>query len=144
MENQYDSMNIKKDQVLCREGDTNSDLYLVIKGKLLIFSRSGHMVTPIAFISEGEYFGEMSFFDNRARSADVIAVEETKLIKVPSTALKDQFPTWLLVMAKQMTHKLRTMDHVIRDKGIKRTNVDSMKPLSIDEQRHLFQIITQD
>lgn len=136
-----ETIKIGKDRVLCLEGDQESDLYFVTSGKLLICSRSGHMVTPLAYIKKGDYFGEMSFFDSLPRSADVIALENTTLVKVPSSALKEQVPTWLLVMAKQMTNKLRTMDHVIRDRGIKRKNVDSMKPLSIEEQRHFFKII---
>ncbi len=138
-----ETVKIKKETVLCREGDKESDLYFVTQGKLLICSRSGHMVTPLAHISKGEYFGEMSFFDCLPRSADVIALEDTQLVKIPGISLKDQVPTWLLVMAKQMTNKLRTMDHVIRDKGIKRKNVTSMKPLSIEEQRHYYKLITK-
>ena len=137
-----ETVKIKKDRVLCLEGDRNSDLYFVTSGKLLICSRSGHMVTPLAYITKGGYFGEMSFFDNLPRSADVVALEDTTLVKVPNSALKEQVPTWLLIMAKQMTNKLRTLDHVIRDKGIKRKNVESMKPLSIEEQRHFFKIIS--
>lgn len=138
-----ESLKIPKDYVLCREGDTDTDLYLVMSGKLLICSRSGRMVTPIAHLSKDEYFGEMSFFDGRSRSADVIALEETTLIKVSSQDLKVQMPTWLLVLAKQMTNKLREIDSVIRDKGIKRKKAKSMKPLSIEEQRHYFQLLTK-
>jgi CRP-like cAMP-binding protein len=137
-----ETIKIEKDNVLCLEGDKESDLYFVTSGKLLICSRSGHMVTPLAYITKGDYFGEMSFFDDLPRSADVVALEDTTLVKVKSTDLKDQVPTWLLIIAKQMTHKLRTIDHVIRDKGIKRKNVESMKPLSIEEQRHYYQIIS--
>lgn len=138
-----ETIKINANQVLCREGDQESDLYFVTQGKLLICSRSGHMVTPIAYINADEYFGEMSFFDDRPRSADVIAMESSTLVKVSNADIKNQIPTWLLVMAKQMTHKLRTMDHVIRDKGIKRTNVKTIKPLSIEDQRNYYQLLNQ-
>ena len=124
--------------VLCREGDTDKDIYFVLRGKLLICSRSGHRVTPIAYVKENEYFGEMAFFDNQNRSADVITVEPTELLKIPPTAIKEQFPNWLTIMTRSMTKKLRLMDHVISAKGIKRQNVESIKPLSIEAQRALF------
>ncbi|MBT4790084.1 MAG: cyclic nucleotide-binding domain-containing protein [Halobacteriovoraceae bacterium] len=143
MEDITEIIKISKDTILCREGDDDSDLYMVSKGSLLICSRSGHMVTPLAYVKAGEYFGEMSFFDNKKRSADVISLEDTTLIRVPTSSLKDQVPTWLLVMAKRMTHKLRIMGQVIKDKGIKRHNVVGMKPLSIEQQRHYYELLTK-
>lgn len=134
---------LEENTVLCREGDEEKDIYLVISGRLLICSRSGKRVTPIAYIGENEYFGEMSFLDNKPRSADVVAIEPTELLQIPPEALKDQLPKWLLFTMRQMTQRIRSMDEVIRDRGIKRQNVDTIKPLSIDEQRVLFDIINQ-
>lgn len=134
-------INLSKDDVLCKEGDKTQDLYYITEGKLLICSRSGKMVTPIAYLEAGSYFGEMSFFDKLPRSADVIAIEPTKLVKISQIQLKDSFPKWLLVISRQMTKKIRLLDEVIRDKGIKRTNVQSVKPLSIDEQRHYLTLL---
>lgn len=134
---------LKDHQVLCREGDTSSDLYYVTNGSLLICARSGTKVTPIAYLSKGDYFGEMSFFDDKPRSADVISLEETTLIKVPKQVINQQFPTWLLVLARQMTKKLRTIDQVISDKGIRKEKAVTIKPLSIDEQRYLLSILNK-
>ena len=97
----------------------------------------------IAYIGQGEYFGELSFFDHLPRSADVIAVEQCQLLKIPGGHLKSQFPTWLLIMAKQMTQKIRMLDSVISNKGIKRQNVETMKPLSIDEQRKIYDLLSR-
>ena len=85
----------------------------------------------------------MSFLDNKPRSADVVAIESTELLQIPPEALKEQLPKWLLFTMRQMTQRIRSMDEVIRDRGIKRQNVDTIKPLSIDEQRVLFDIIDQ-
>jgi CRP-like cAMP-binding protein len=132
---------VSKETLICKEGDLSRDLYKIVSGKLMICSRNGHMVTPIAFLEDSEYFGEFSFFDGQKRSADVIAVEETTLIKIPHAELKKQFPRWLLLTTKNMTKKLRLMDDVIKTKGIKKTKADVIKPLTIDEQRHYYDII---
>ncbi len=137
----HSPIKLNKNQVLCREGDIETDLYLVTDGKLLICSRSGKMVTPLAYLTRNDYFGEMSFFDGKPRSADVIAIEETTLIKIFGNDLKDQVPTWLLIMAKQMTQKLRNFDEVIRDQGVKKRKTAQVSPLSIEEQRHYFQLL---
>jgi len=137
------SIKLDKDHVISRKDEASNDLFYVTSGKLMICSRSGHMVTPIAYLGKGEYFGELSFFDNLPRSADVITVEPTTLVKIPKTELKKQFPTWLLIIAKQMTKKLRIMDQVISDRGIKKRNVESMKPLEIDQQRYYYELLTK-
>lgn len=133
-------VNTKKDELICKEGDQTGDLYKIISGKLMICSRNNSMVTALAYLEPGEYFGEFSFFDGMKRSADVIAVEESTLIKIPEDELYKQFPSWLHLTAKSITSKLRLMDDVIRTKGIKKKNT-SIKPLTIDEQRYYYNII---
>ncbi|MCO4754636.1 MAG: cyclic nucleotide-binding domain-containing protein [Bacteriovoracaceae bacterium] len=144
MQEQDFTLKVEKDQVICREGDLTRDLYKIISGKLMICSRKDHMVTPLAYLSEGDYFGEFSFFDNQTRSADVISVEPTVLIKIPQAQLKKQFPFWLIHASKSLTAKLRLYNEVIKSKGIKKKNVESVKALSIEEQRHYYQIISKD
>ncbi len=131
---------VSKDELICKEGDLSRDLYKIVSGKLMICSRNNSMVTPLAYLEPGEYFGEFSFFDGMQRSADVIATEESTLIKIPLAELKKQFPRWLLLTTKSMTKKLRTMGEVISHKGIKRKKATTT-PLSIEEQRHYYNII---
>lgn len=137
------TIKVKEGELICKEGDVSRDLYKIVSGQLMICSRNNKMVTPLAYLSDGEYFGEFSFFDGQLRSADVIATQDTTLIKIPLAELKKQFPKWLLITSKSMTKKLRLMDEAISTKGIKRKNVDNIKPLSIEEQHHYYQIITQ-
>ena len=136
-------INVPKDQLICKQGDKTRDLYKIVSGKLMICSRNNSMVTPLAHLEAGEYFGEFSFFDGMERSADVIAIEDCTLIQVPPEELKKQFPRWLLITAKNMTHKLRVMDNVIRTKGIKKKK-SSVPPLSINEQRYYLNIIEKE
>lgn len=131
---------VAKDTVICHDGDDSSDLYKVLSGTLLICKRNNRMVTPLAYLSEGQYFGEMSFFDNISRSADVIATEDTILEKISQDKLDTDFPVWLRTIAKSMTKRLRNMNDIIADKGIKRAQGE-VKPLSIDEQRRIYALL---
>jgi CRP-like cAMP-binding protein len=133
-------MKAQKDQIICVEGEKTTDLYKLVSGKLMICSRNNSMVTALAYLEPGDYFGEFSFFDGLERSADVIAVEPSTLIKIPDSALRSQFPDWLLKTAKSMTKKLRLMDHVIRTKGIKKQK-SSIKPLSIEQQTYYYKLL---
>ncbi len=132
---------LKKDDVLCRAGDKDSDLYKIHKGQLIVCLTKGTQVIPIAFLNAGEYFGELSFFDQKPRSAHVIATEDTTLIQIPILELKKHMPKWLLTMAKSITAKIRITDQIIREKGLSKRQTIHMKPLSIEEQRHYYSLI---
>lgn len=131
---------VKKDEVICRDGDVSRDLYKVISGELLVCKRNNHMVTPLAYLKDGDYFGEMSFFDKFERSADVIATKKTSLVKIPSEELEKQFPNWLGTLSRSMTKKLRKINQILSNRGIKRIDKE-LTPLSIDEQRHIYSLL---
>ena len=132
----------KKNTVICREGDLDQNLFYILTGKFLICTRSGHMVTPIAYLEESQYLGEMSFFDRLPRSADVIAIEDSTYLQIPQAELKKQFPLWLLSMTKNMTKKIRLFDEVIKDNGIKRSQDQAIKPLTHEEQKFYYELLS--
>ncbi|MBY0516684.1 MAG: cyclic nucleotide-binding domain-containing protein [Bacteriovoracaceae bacterium] len=137
------NLELKKDDVLCREGDVETDLFLVTEGELLVCVRKASQVIAIAKIGKGEYIGELSFFDNRPRGADIVALTKAKLLKIPAVEIRQSFPQWLTTVGKAMTLKLRLYDEVIRSRGIKKSNVETIKPLSMDEQRYYFKLLSK-
>ncbi len=60
-----------------REGDPGLGMYIVEKGEISIVSESRS--TEIARLGKGEFFGEMSLFNERPRNASAVAYEDTKL-----------------------------------------------------------------
>jgi CRP-like cAMP-binding protein len=60
-----------------REGDPGLGMYIVEKGEVSIVSESRS--TEIARLSKGDFFGEMSMFNERPRNASAVAYEDTKL-----------------------------------------------------------------
>lgn len=135
------TMTLKKDELICIAGDLEVDLYKIRSGKLMVFVNDGTKITPLAYLGEGEYLGELSFFDHQPRSAHVVALEDCEIIKIPVEELDKQAPRWLITMATHVAQKIRRADEMIRTKGIRRQNVESIKPLSIDEQRYYYKLI---
>ena len=135
------TINLPKDELICVAGDNDVDLYKVRSGKLMVFVNDGTKITPLAYLGAGAYLGELSFFDHKPRSAHVVALEDCELIKVPVEELEKQAPRWLITMATHIAQKIRVTDELIRKKGIRRQNVESIKPLSIEEQRHYYGLI---
>lgn len=136
-----ETVELKKDQVLCREGDRATDLYIVLKGELLVCVRKESQVTAIAHIGIHEFIGELSFFDGLPRGADILALSDCQLVKIPMTQLSEDFPPWVRTLGQVLSQKLRTYDDVIRQRGIKKSKVETIKPLSLEEQRHIYKLL---
>jgi len=73
----------KPNQIIFNENDTGSSLYIVISGKVKIFRvLSDNTIHEISNFCDNEVFGEMSFMDRHARSANAEALCETSLVRL--------------------------------------------------------------
>ncbi len=135
-----ETVKLKKDEILFLAGEDNSDLYIIRSGKVMVFVQNGSQIIPVAYLERGEYIGELSFFDGTARSASIICLESSEFIKIPTEELHKHLPNWLLNMGLELTKKIRSNDELIRSKGIKKTKVESIKPLSIEEQTKYYKL----
>jgi len=131
---------LEHEQILCREGDTSSELYLVDKGSLLVCVVNGTQVKALAKIHAGEFIGELSFFDNRPRSTYIIALEKCTLIHLPQHELLTKFPQWFIQIGRALTKKIRLHDTLIHESQIRHNNSDDLK-LSMEEQRYYYDLI---
>lgn len=136
------TIELKKDQVFYLEGDFQLDMFIVSSGKLMVSLRKGTEITPLAYIGANELIGEVSYFDHMPRSADIIAIEDTTLIQIPQK-IKNNLPEWLDRLCSYTSTQIRKLDEITKAHGIKKKNVESIKPLSIEQQRHYLQLITQ-
>lgn len=75
------SVEIEKGKTLFHEGDAGDDMYIVLSGRVAIMVK-----TPddgeyeIAEIAEGDFFGEMSMFEQVPRSATCCTREDTTVL----------------------------------------------------------------
>ena len=94
-------------RAVCRQGDTDRSLYVVLDGKLAVAkSFEGRRRKVVAILGEGAVFGETAFFFGHKRTADVVAMEKSRLIEIPylpmmknldiSSSEEFQFRVWLL------------------------------------------------
>lgn len=96
------------------EGDEGDGMYVVLSGRVRVFkTRDGHETT-LAILNHGEFFGEMSLFDHRPRSASVEAVSPTELRWI-SPAEFDLLTTdpFVKQMLKKMSERLRAVDEAL-------------------------------
>jgi CRP/FNR family cyclic AMP-dependent transcriptional regulator len=128
--------------VVCREGDPSSELYFLKSGKLLVCTISGTQVKVISRISSGEFIGELSFFDGRPRASYVVTLEKCKLIQIQKQEISGLLPKWYTEIGIGLTKKIRQLDHILNESNHRRSQAEESKPLSIEEQRSLYELLT--
>lgn len=105
-------------EVVYREGERAEHLFLVESGELVV--HKGDDERPLAVLSRGDFFGEMSFVDMQPRSATVRAQSDVVLWRWPYCQLHAVYrsdpKTYLLVVmniARELSRRLRRADEVI-------------------------------
>ena len=107
----------KRNKPVFKHGDAGDGLYLIMGGAIRISrSVSGMGEEALAILKPGMYFGEMSIVDDDVpRSADAIAHEDSRLLKLPKDDLRD-----LMFVDRELAYELlwrfvRTLSGRLRD-----------------------------
>src|SRR5437762_1328941 len=77
-------LDLMRGQMLVAQGEPSDSLFMVLHGALAV-RRSGDL-EPIAELRAGELVGEIGFFANVPRTADVIAIRDTSVLMLTRTA----------------------------------------------------------
>jgi CRP/FNR family cyclic AMP-dependent transcriptional regulator len=79
-----------KGSVIISEGDEALALYVVVSGELKVYTttHSGREIT-LRVLGPGDYFGELTLFDDATRSASVQATEPCELLALPKAKLSE-------------------------------------------------------
>ena len=70
-----------------RKGDHSDAMYFILEGELRAATIIDGKESTLATIGAGEFFGELSLLDQGPRSADIIANEESVLLKISAPAV---------------------------------------------------------
>src|SRR5689334_19249925 len=69
-----------------RQGEPGDAMYLIMEGELRARVAIGDQEMILSTFGPGEFFGDMSLFDQGPRSADVVANTDATLIKISAVA----------------------------------------------------------
>jgi len=112
--------------VIFKEGDTGSALYLILDGKVRISREvSGMGEEALAVLGAGDAFGEMSLIDAAPRSADARVHERCRLLVISKDALED-----LLFLNRDLAYEILWNFVKILSARLRETN-DKMTFLSV-------------
>ncbi|MGH8506367.1 MAG: Crp/Fnr family transcriptional regulator [Stenotrophobium sp.] len=98
-------------ELLYARGDAPEGLYGVIRGliRIELIGSDGRELLA-ALYAPGDWFGEMSLFDERPRAVHARAVGNTEILLLPAQqfrALLDRRPQWYRLFARVLSEKLR-------------------------------------
>ena len=112
-----------KDSVILMEEEAGSALFVIITGKVKISrtSNDGREVI-LSILNDSDFFGEMAILDGLARSATVVAIEESELFIIQRNDFLEmikQFPEISIGLLTELTGRLRVADMKIKALSLK-------------------------
>ncbi len=111
------AINIKKNDIIIKEGDPSTHLYLLVKGELEVLKKMKNQKVSVQvnIIEEGQLVGEIAFIDQKPRSATVRATKDSVLYEIDyptySDLIKGQ-PIWIRKMMMTLTNKVRKLSEI--------------------------------
>ncbi|MBJ6610349.1 MAG: Crp/Fnr family transcriptional regulator [Candidatus Thiothrix moscowensis] len=108
----------ERNSVIINQGEYSNSLYIVLEGRLKVYvtDEEGRQ-TILSFLNKGDFFGELSLLDNEPRSASVMTVAKTRLLRLTQDAFHhfvETHPDTLLPMLRILASRLRALDDTIR------------------------------
>lgn len=73
---------------LVTQGEHGDAMYLILEGELRVRLLVGGRESILATLGPGDFFGEISLFDHGPRSADIIANQDSFLLKISAAAFQ--------------------------------------------------------
>jgi len=101
-------------QAIVTKGEAGVGFYLILEGAVEV--RSGGK--SLSKLGPGQFFGEMSIIDNQPRSADVIAIENSRVLILSAWSFKTLIsdnPKIALKMMQEFVRRLRESDKSLND-----------------------------
>lgn len=99
--------------VIFREGDQGNEMYIIKSGQVKLTKKLYGIMVKIAVLDEGDFFGEMSLFDDSPRSAMAMAIGKVELVAVDRSRLHEYFrsdPDMAVTIVQAMAQRIRNID----------------------------------
>jgi uncharacterized membrane protein len=122
--------------IVFSQGDTGSSMYVVQSGAVQIYLRSADKDTPPVIVKDlrtGEYFGELSLFDDKPRSASVRATVDTVLLELTRDELGEHLgrsPKAAMTILTEMGNRLRETNAMLTQRASTDANKEFEENLS--------------
>lgn len=111
-------MSFNTGQKIFDKGTAGDRLYIVLSGRVKIFAVSGLKKKTLAYLEQGEFFGEMALLDLQPRSASSVAIEPSELVVIKKKDFQRlifNYPEISLQIMRTLSKRLRQADSEIEE-----------------------------
>ena len=109
VESRVQWVRLQAGEVLFSEGDSGHDLYFILGGRLRAVA-GGRVLSEM---TRGESIGEIALLTGEARTATVIAVRDSELVRISRETFEEivqKYPKVMQVLAQIVVHRLRAKE----------------------------------
>ena len=106
----------KDGDTIFEENSIGKEMYIILTGNAKVIKKKDGAETTLATLEEGDFFGEMSLFDNSPRSATVKALGDVKLLEINQKNFLKKIsrdPSLAFRMLEKMSQRIRNSDEII-------------------------------
>lgn len=83
-----DPVNYRAGMNVVKQDDLGDCMYIIVEGRMKVTHRSADGEVILAELGSGMFFGELSLIDELPRSADVDAITDCTLVRVPAAVMR--------------------------------------------------------
>ena len=125
-------------EAIFRAGDLGDAMYIIERGKVRISMRSADGEDLIlALLSDGDFFGEMALLDGKARSANAVSLEGSRLAVLSRAhflSFLSNTPKVGLEMLTALTRRLRRTDELLHHLATRNVNEEEASHLTVADR----------
>lgn len=83
-----DPLTVKEGDAIVKQDEHGDCMYILVSGKASVIHRAESKQFELARLGAGDFFGELALVDEGPRSADVEALEECTLLRIPQSTIR--------------------------------------------------------
>lgn len=111
-----------KNSILFMEGDDTGQLYIVQSGLVCVYTDDddGRQLV-LNYMSEGDYFGELSLLDKQPRSASARVTEDSQLLTISREAFRSflqEHPALYDMLIVELVSRIRDLTSNVKDMAL--------------------------
>lgn len=119
-------MSVAAGQAICQKGESGDSMFLVTGGVVTIYlpAENGKKVV-LKEVHVGQYFGELSLFDDKPRSASAEATTDTELLELERGTLHAQIerrPRIAIALLGELSARIRETNELLSARAAKDVN----------------------
>lgn len=109
---------VPSDEYIIRQGEKGQEMYMLISGKVRVTVEVEGKTKELGTLKEGDIVGEMALIGGGIRSANIVALEDTELLKIDEKSLERIRKRFPRVAAKLFMNISRILSDRLRTQNL--------------------------